>query len=773
MAHCSDTGKGDKLMNSTVAAATKPSNTNNKIKHSTGENVGTFLIYLVVALFALICVLPFVLVIIVSFSSEKSITINGYSFWPSEWSAAAYKMLFLPSSSVPQSYLVTTIATVFGTVVASFVTFGAGYTLANRSCRYRDGLSLYFYITMVFSAGLVPWYMMCKMLNCYDNIWALIVPSLMFNPFNMFLVRNFVRGIPAELNESAKIDGAGEVKIAFGIYFPLCMPVLATIALFYAIGYWNNYFNAVMLVNDEKYYSLQMLLFKIQSQITALSKLSAGDASTSDESSATEDDGTIHPMRIVQPGTLCPDYETGMAAVNEKLKEDGVNIEVSVTRIPWDAYAEKLNLMLTTGEEFELLHVMQDVKNLSAIAGMGAISSIHDSIQNYPDLYNKFSETEWLGTLYKGEEYAVPCYWRSFDNTMSYMDYRSDIAEKVGYDEFPDTTEGIIDLMKKSQDEILNETGMKAYSWFHQAQDTAHWLHRSYDTYPFYVENSLGICLIRQDGTVDSFYESEEFKKDANTYYEMYQAGLIDPDILNRDHQKQYDDANYGAMLPSQTFDPYTGVTMQKNGVEGAEVKWVEAFGDDIPDMIYTYVQNLNAISSTSEDPESGLKFLNWLYASEENHDLFHYGIEGTHYTKTGDHRIEQVKGDDGNPLYSMDTWMTGYLPYMAYATDTPDEQVDYMTYKSDNYVISPAAGFIFDSSNVTSELTNLQTEIISSIYPIKVGMVSYEDNIDAAIEKLKAAGLDKYMEEYRTQFKAYLDANPNVLEIAKGTTEG
>ena len=193
------------------------------------------------------------------------------------------------------------------------------------------------------------------------------------------------------------------------------------------------------------------------------------------------------------------------------------------------------------------------------------------------------------------------------------------------------------------------------------------------------------------------------------------------------------------------------------------------------PKLCYSYAEAVEAFGHVPAelDPESGLKFLNWLYASEENHDLFHYGIEGTHYTKTGDHRIEQVKGDDGNPLYSMDTWMTGYLPYMAYATDTPDEQVDYMTYKSDNYVISPAAGFIFDSSNVTSELTNLQTEIISSIYPIKVGMVSYEDNIDAAIEKLKAAGLDKYMEEYRTQFKAYLDANPDVLEIAKGTTEG
>ena len=497
------------------------------------------------------------------------------------------------------------------------------------------------------------------------------------------------------------------------------------------------------------------------------------EESKTESSETNTDDGTIHPMRIVQPGTLSSDYETGMAAVNEKLKADGVNIEVSVTRIPWDAYAEKLNLMLTTGEEFELLHVMQDVKNLSSIAGMGAIISIHDLIGNYPDLYNKFTETEWLGTLYNGEEYAVPAAWRSFDNTMSYICYRSDIAKKVGYDEYPETTEEIIDLMKKSQDAILEETGMKAYSWFHQNQDTAHWLHRSYDTYPFYVENSLGIVLIRQDGTVDSFYESEEFKKDANTYYEMYQAGLIDPDILNRDSQKKYDDAKFGAMLASQTFDPATGVTMQENGVEGATVDWVEAFGDDIPDMIYTFVQNLNAISATSEDPESGLKFLNWLYASEENHTLFHYGIEGTHYTKTGDHRFEQIKGEDGNPLYVMDTWMTGYLPFIYFSSNTPDSHLDYYNYKSDNYVISPAAGFLFDASSVQSELTNLQTEIIASIYPIKVGMVSYDDNIVAAIEKLKAAGLDTYLEEYRTQFAAYLEANPSALENAKGTTQG
>ena len=506
---------------------------------------------------------------------------------------------------------------------------------------------------------------------------------------------------------------------------------------------------------------------------TASDSSTGSAAADNGDDGETADDGTVHPMRIVQPGTLCEDYDTGIAAVNEKLLEDGVNIEVSMTRIPWDAYAEKLNLMLTTGEEFELLHVMQDVKNLSSIAGMGAMISIDELMEKYPDLYNKFTETEWLGTLYNGEKYAVPCYWRTFDNVMSYMTYRSDVAEAVGYDEFPETTEEIIDLMKKSQDYIVEETGAKAYSWMHQNQDTAHWLHRSYDTYPFYVENSLGIVLIRQDGTVDSFYESEEFKQDADTYYEMYQAGLIDPDILNRDSQKKYDDAKFGAMLPSQTFDPNQGVTMQENGVEGAEVKWVRSFSEDTPDMIYTYVQNLNAISATAEDPESGLKFLNWLYASEENHNLYHYGIEGTHYTMTGDHRMEQVKGEDGNAIYDMTTWMTGYLPYMNYAYNSTDDYIDYSTYKSENYVISPAAGFIFDATNVQSELTNLQTEIIASIYPIKVGMVPYEENIDAAIEKLKAAGLDTYLEEYRTQFAAYLEANPSALENAKGTTEG
>lgn len=501
---------------------------------------------------------------------------------------------------------------------------------------------------------------------------------------------------------------------------------------------------------------------------------SAASTPASEPASTPADDGEVHPVRIVQPGIHKEEYDAGIAAVNEQLKADGLNIEVSVQRIPWDSYAEKLNLMLTTGEEFELLHVMQDVKNLSAIAGMDAIIPLDDLLDKYPDLVSKFTDLEWQGTLYNGQRYAVPCSWRTFDNTMSYMCARTDVMKAVGYEEFPgDNVDDLIDLMKKSQDYILEETGVKAYNWFHQNQDTAHWLHRTYDTYPFYVENSLGIVLARQDGTIDSFYESEEFKNDANTYYKMYQEGLINPDILNLDSQVKYDQANLGAMLPSQTFDPYQGVTiMNKTDLKDVEVNWYE-MNPEKPEMIYTFVQNLNAISSTAENPESGLKFLNWLYESQDNHDLFHYGIEGTHYEAIGTDRIKYVKGDNDENLYTLDTWMTGYLPYIRYQDDAPDSQIEYSTYKADNYVVSPIAGFIFDSSNVTSELTNLQTEIIASIYPIKIGMVPYEENIGPAIEKLKAAGLDKYLEEYRTQFAAYLEANPDTLEMAKGSTAG
>lgn len=278
---------------------------------------------------------------------------------------------------------------------------------------------------------------------------------------------------------------------------------------------------------------------------------STADSETSDVSTS-GGDGETHMLRIVQPGTLPAEYDKGIAAVNEKLKADGVNVDVSIQRIPWDSYKEKLNLMLTTGEEFEMLHVMNDVKTLSSIAGMGALLPLDEYLGKYPDLVAKFTDNEWRGTMYDGKYYAVPDAWMNMDGYHTFLTYREDVAQKIGYNSFPtESVDDVLDFMKKSQEYILEETGVKAYHWMHQNNDTAHWLHRSYDTYPFYVENSLGLVLSRQDGTIDSFYESEEFRQDCDTYYRMYQDGLIDPDVLNMDSQVKYTSEVLGAFLPS------------------------------------------------------------------------------------------------------------------------------------------------------------------------------------------------------------------------------
>lgn len=234
------------------------------------------MIYAFMTVMGLACMLPMLLVAMVSVTDEKVLAQNGYSLLPAGFSLYAYSLIFTDSSPVAGSYLVSITVTVTGTLAAVLITAMAAFALANRQVRHRNALALFFFITMVFNAGLVPWYMVCRALHLTDNLLALIVPSLLFSPFNLFLVRNFMNGIPDSLMESARIDGASDPVICFRVYFPLCTPVLATITLFYGVAYWNDWFNAIMLVNNNKLYPLQYLLYKIQSEIRMLAQLATG-----------------------------------------------------------------------------------------------------------------------------------------------------------------------------------------------------------------------------------------------------------------------------------------------------------------------------------------------------------------------------------------------------------------------------------------------------------------------------------------------------------------
>lgn len=242
---------------------------------------GNLFIGLFVTAFALLCLLPMVLTFMVSITDENTIMRYGYSFFPKKLSLYAYQLMFRNGSAVLRSYFISIVVTVVGTLLAVVITGLAAYTLSNKNVKYRGALGMYFFIPMVFGAGIVPWYLICSFLHLRNNMAALIVPSLLFSTFNMFLVRNFMSSLPDSLRESATIDGANDIVIAVRIYFPLTVPAMATIGLFYGLGYWNDWWNAIMLVDNEKLYPIQYLLLQLKSQISMLKDLQYLSGATS------------------------------------------------------------------------------------------------------------------------------------------------------------------------------------------------------------------------------------------------------------------------------------------------------------------------------------------------------------------------------------------------------------------------------------------------------------------------------------------------------------
>lgn len=237
---------------------------------------GKVLLYLFTTLAAAFCLLPLLLMVIVSFTSEQAIVRNGYSFFPAELSLDAYRTLFENGAEVARCYLNSVGITAVGTVLAVIVTSMASYSLVNPSVRYRNGIAMYFFVTMVFNGGMVPWYMICTKVGLTENYFALLIPNLVFSPFNLFLVRNYMREIPLSLMESAKLDGANDGQIAFRIYFPLCKPILATVGLFYGIAYWNDWWNSIMLVSKSNMYTIQYYLMKLKSDLNFMRNLQGG-----------------------------------------------------------------------------------------------------------------------------------------------------------------------------------------------------------------------------------------------------------------------------------------------------------------------------------------------------------------------------------------------------------------------------------------------------------------------------------------------------------------
>ena len=235
--------------------------------------VGKILVYIFVGLFTLICLYPFLMVISGSFTTEEDAVLYGFSLIPRHFTTAAYGALFVNKQAIFDGYKVTIFVTVVGTMLSLFVNSMMAFVLSRRQLRGRKFINIYVLITMLFNGGMVPWYIVCtRYLHLQNTIWAMIVPSLV-SAWNIFLMRNYFQAIPEEMYASAKIEGAGDFYVFRKIHLHLAIPVLATVLLFTALGYWNDWWLGLMLEEKPELQPLQMLLRNIIANIQFLQSM--------------------------------------------------------------------------------------------------------------------------------------------------------------------------------------------------------------------------------------------------------------------------------------------------------------------------------------------------------------------------------------------------------------------------------------------------------------------------------------------------------------------
>lgn len=234
------------------------------------------LLHLIAGGFALACVFPFLFVVIISFTEEMSLLERGYRVIPDQWSTEAYSYVFRTGDQLLRSYGVTIFITVVGTLLTLVMTTLYAYALSRKNFKFRKFFSFYAFFTMLFSGGLVPSYIVvAQMLDLKDSVWSLILP-IALNAFNILVLRTFFQTtVPDAIIESGKIDGAGEFKILFRLVMPISLPGIATIALFSTLGYWNDWFNALLYIESSQLMPLQALLSRIYNNLQFIIQNSA------------------------------------------------------------------------------------------------------------------------------------------------------------------------------------------------------------------------------------------------------------------------------------------------------------------------------------------------------------------------------------------------------------------------------------------------------------------------------------------------------------------
>lgn len=482
-------------------------------------------------------------------------------------------------------------------------------------------------------------------------------------------------------------------------------------------------------------------------------------AAQTEQAPPTTANAEVQTFRYVTPDWYSnqPDMQMVLDAVNKKLVNDGLNIKLQWDGLSFDSWENKINLMITTNEAFDMFVMMNDIVPLDAYYSRGVLQPIGKYIDQYGQtLKQLIPESYWKSVTINGDIQCLPD--NGYPNEVIYQDMACySYIFKQNNIAIPTTN----DEMLAAFEQLHKLTGKTAWVTSKVLDGGCAFLNRSYDTWPFAVYDD--IFKVDQQGNVTSWIDSDEFKKDCKFMDQLMADGIISKDILTQtaaqmdqskifwDTTENYNLNNLKKTVPDATMDC---IAM------APDKPFLDAFGA-------THAQ---CVPITSKHPEIGVRFFNWLYSDEANMDLLVYGIEGTHWkptdqTLTAGSRtvniIEPITKDvNGKQVYGYNNgggfWMLGNLKYKKYYSTDSSAQLTFDTAPA-NIVTGVAVGFTFDPTPVATEYANVEAEVSASEWPLKYGVIGYDAGFQAMKDKFTAAGLDKVVAEYQKQLTAWL----------------
>lgn len=477
------------------------------------------------------------------------------------------------------------------------------------------------------------------------------------------------------------------------------------------------------------------------------SKASSEGASQAD----TGDTGEAVEFLFVVPGEAPKDLEGGLAEINKKLEADGVGVKLNFNFIPWDAWDQKINLMLSTGEKFDAFQVMNDRVTLTNYAARGALADLTDLMDQYgtnimnPDIN---PESMIKSVSVKDQIYAIPAYWieTALDPEIT---LRKDILEKYNL-EVPTTW----DELTAAFETVMTEWDGATKPYYpSEAMVNFGLAQKTYDEWPFVIYDQ--IFCVDQEGNVQNIYETDIFKQNSYKAREWYEKGLISPDVLTTTSDQKGNQLDSGDwFIHGGTIGSIT--KLQPNYPDLTTDDFINLdLAPDKPRVRPYGTRNMNAVPLASEHPEAAVKFFNWILEDQENYDLFMYGREGVDYELTGERTYNPIIDPVTNQQpYFFSDWMAGNINSIRFSDTAPKATVDALYTINEEAVEGYAAMFTFDASNVQTQLADVKTQIDAVIKPIASGVRDYDSNIEEALNLLKVAGIDDLVEEFKTQLE-------------------